>query len=447
MTEVHSQSQPATPATSAASSGQGASFWTAFRFWLKLGFISFGGPAGQIAIMYQELVERRQWISERQFLRALNFCMLLPGPEAQQLATYMGWRLHGIRGGVVAGALFVLPAVFILLLLSWMAAAFAEIPVVAGLFYGIQAVVLAIVVDALLRIGRRALYHRLLVVFAVGALALLQLGLGFPLVIALAAVCGLLLYRWQPQIFHQQGGDPADELPPEEQPRLPTLGRNLKMLGVFLVLWIVPVGLLWALVGGDDVLFQIALFFTQAAFITFGGAYAVLTYIADVAVNDYQWLTATQMIQGLGLAESTPGPLIMVTQYVGFMAAWNNSGAFDPTLYGILGAFITTYVTFLPCFMFIFLGAPYIEFLAHQEQLQAALTGVTAAVVGVIANLALFFGTSVLLPAGGGFDWLALLMGIGGFLLLRLAKFEIYWVVLLGAVLGIVLIFTVPGLS
>jgi chromate transporter len=421
-------------------------FMEALRFWVKLGFISFGGPAGQIAIMHQELVETKQWISERQFLRALNFCMLLPGPEAQQLATYMGWRLHGIGGGLVAGSLFVLPAVFVLLALSWLSAAYADVTAVSGLFYGIQAVVLAIVLEAVLRIGRRALTHPALVAFAVGALLALQVpGISFPLVIAAAALGGLALYHWLPHIFHLAHADEDDAPDEEARARLPTLRRNLKLLGVFVVLWVVPVGLLWAWRGSDDVLFQEAIFFTETAFITFGGAYAVLSYITEMAVNHYQWLTTAEMLRGLGLAESTPGPLIMVTQYVGFMGAWNMHSEFPPALYGTFGALVTTYVTFLPCFLFIFLGAPYIEFLARQKRLQAALTGVTAAVVGVIANLALFFGGSVLLPEGAGFDWFALLLAVLAFYLLRWQKFQIYWVVPLGAVAGMLWTLIGPG--
>jgi chromate transporter len=426
-------------------------FWQALQFWVKLGFISFGGAAGQIAIMHQELVERKQWISDRQFLRALNFCMLLPGPEAQQLATYMGWRLHGIPGGVAAGAFFVLPSVFVLLALSWLAVTYAEVPVVAGLFYGIQGVVLAIVAEAVLRIGRRALTHWVLILFAVGALVALQvLGWPFPLVIGVAALAGVLVYQWAPHVF--TSNESADERRADdasvEPEALPPLARNLRLIGIFLLLWIVPVGALWLWRGGDDVLMQLALFFTQAAFITFGGAYAVLTYVADVAVSQYQWLTAEQMVEGIGLAETTPGPTIMVTQYVGFIGAWNNAGAFAPGLYGTLGALVTTYVTFLPCFLFIFLGAPYIEFLAHQRRLQAALTGVTAAVVGVIANLAIFFGSNVLFPEEvslEGLDWMVLLLAVGAFALLRFVKLKIYWVVLVGALIGMLWVVVGPG--
>jgi chromate transporter len=426
-------------------------FLHALQFWIKLGFISFGGAAGQIAIMHQELVERKQWISDRQFLRALNFCMLLPGPEAQQLATYMGWRLHGILGGVAAGAFFVLPSVFVLLALSWLAVTYANVPVVEGLFYGIQGVVLAIVIDAVLRIGRRALTHRVLILFAVGALVALQvLGWPFPLVIGVAALAGVLLYQRAPRVFTaRESQEESDTDSAAVEPdALPLLSRNLRLIGIFLLLWLVPVGALWAWRGGDDVLMQLALFFTQAAFITFGGAYAVLTYVADVAVSQYQWLSAEQMVEGIGLAETTPGPTIMVTQYVGFIGAWNDAGAFAPGLYGTLGALITTYVTFLPCFLFIFLGAPYIEFLAHQRRLQAALTGVTAAVVGVIANLAIFFGSNVLFPEElslAGLDWMVLLLAVGAFLLLRYLKLQVYWTILIGALIGMLWVLLGPG--
>lgn len=437
---------PAVPQPGTIPTAPVVPFRAALHFWFKLGLINFGGPAGQIAIMHQELVERRQWISERQFLRALNFCMLLPGPEAQQLAAYMGWRLHGIPGGIVAGSLFVLPAIFVLLLLSWLSVAYAQIPAIAGLFYGIKAVVLAIVLEALIRIGQRAFLRPIMVVFAIGALVGLRLlNLSFPLIIAGAALGGLLLYRWQPHIFRPAAPDMDGRSSAEERTALPSLRDNLQLIGIFVLLWLIPVGALLAWRGYDDVLVQEALFFTQAAFITFGGAYAVLTYIADMAVHQYGWLTTDQMIQGLGLAESTPGPLIMVTQYVGFVGAWQHSGPFPPLLYGTLGALITTYVTFLPCFLFIFLGAPYIEFLARQERLQAALSAVTAAVVGVIANLALFFGSNVLFPAGGALDVPALVLAIEALLLLRVFHFQIYWVVLLGAIAGMALSLLTQG--
>jgi chromate transporter len=426
-------------------------FKEAFWFWVKLDFINFGGPAGQIAIMHEELVERKRWVSEGQFLRTLNFCMLLPGPEAQQVANYIGWRLHGTLGGIVAGIFFVIPSIFVLLLLSYLAVAYSEVPAITGLLYGIQPVVIAIVVEAVSRIGRRTLHHVVLVAFAVASfVAIYFLSVPFPLVIGGAALAGLLLQRWYPEIFRAGGHGSADEeeggegdaaLDRTPSNGRPSMLRNLRLVGTFLVLWTVPVGAVWLWRGGEDVLFREALFFTGAAFVTFGGAYAVLSYVADVAVNIYGWLSAEQMVQGLGLAESTPGPLIMVTQYVGFLGAWNFSGPFDPLLYGTLGAAITTYVTFLPCFFFIFLLAPYIELLANDRRIGAALVGVTAAIVGVIANLAVFFASNVLFPEGfsvSGLDVFALVVAVVSFGTLQRFKVPIYLMVPAGALAGMV---------
>jgi chromate transporter len=421
-------------------------FWEAFWFWVKLGFINFGGPAGQIAIMHRELVESKRWVSEKQYLRTLNFCMLLPGPEAQQVATYIGWRLHGTLGGIVAGAFFVIPSIFVLVVLSYLAVAHSEAPAIRGLLYGIQPVVIAIVVEAVLRIGKRTINHRVLVAFAVLAfVALYFLSVPFPLVVLAAALGGLLLSRAVPEAF-QGGGHGSSQ---EEESALeraasngrPSVLRNLRLLGTFVLLWAVPFGILYLWRGGEDVLVKEALFFTGAAFLTFGGAYSVLSYVADVAVNDYGWLTADQMVQGLGLAESTPGPLIMVTQYVGFIGAFNDPGPFSPLLYGTLGALITTYATFLPCFLFIFLLAPYIELLANEGRLRAILIGVTAAVVGVIANLAVYFATQVLFPGGislAGLDIFALIVAVASFVVLQKFKVPIYLMVPAGAIVGMV---------
>jgi chromate transporter len=421
-------------------------FWEAFWFWVKLGFINFGGPAGQIAIMHRELVDRKRWVSESQYLRTLNFCMLLPGPEAQQVATYIGWRLHGTLGGIVAGSFFVIPSIFVLWLLSYLAVAHADVPAITGLLYGIQPVVIAIVVEAVLRIARRALNHYLLIGFSVAAfVALFFLSVPFPLVVVAAGLGGLLLSRAVPEAFDSGGRGSSEEevsavdrVPSEVQP---SILRNLRLLGTFLVLWAVPVGAVWIWRGGEDVLVREALFFTGAAFVTFGGAYAVLSYLADVAVNHYGWLTADQMVQGLGLAESTPGPLIMVTEYVGFIGAWNDPGPFSPLLYGTLGALVTVYATFLPCFLFIFLLAPYIELLANNRRLKAVLVGVTAAVVGVIANLAVYFATQVLFPDGvslQGLDVYALVVAVVSFVVLQRFKVPIYLMVPVGAVVGMV---------
>jgi chromate transporter len=419
-------------------------FWEAFWFWVKLGFINFGGPAGQIAIMHRELVERKRWVSEGQYLRTLNFCMLLPGPEAQQVATYIGWRLHGTVGGIVAGSFFVIPSIFVLLLLSYMAVAHSDVPVISGLLYGVQPVVIAIVVEALLRIGRRTINHRVLVGFAVLAfVALYFLSVPFPLVVLIAAIAGLLLSRtsFARDAFRAGGHGSSEEYAIDQTASngLPSVLRNVRLLGTFILLWAVPLGALYLWRGGDDVLVKEALFFTGAAFLTFGGAYSVLSYVSDVAVGHYGWLSADQMVQGLGLAESTPGPLIMVTQYVGFIGAWNDPGPFSPLLYGTLGALITTYATFLPCFLFIFFLAPYIELLANDQRLKAILIGVTAAVVGVIANLAVFFATQVLFPDGislAGLDVFALVVAVVSFVVLQRYKVPIYLMVPVGAVLG-----------
>ncbi|MBI2755911.1 MAG: chromate efflux transporter [Chloroflexi bacterium] len=433
----------AVPADATGATGT-PSFWEAFRFWLKLGFINFGGPAGQIAIMHRELVEQRRWVSEPLFLRALNFSMLLPGPEATELAIYIAWRMHGIRGGIVAGTFFVTPSVFVLLLLSWLSVAYTDVPLIRGLLYGVQPVVIAIVADAVLRVARRTLKHPLLSVFAVAAfLALFVLRLPFPMTIGLAAVAGVVLQRWRPAVFRgggHGGGHAATEEAPAtvgatEQYR--TWSHAVRVLSVFLVLWLVPLVGLYAWRGSADTLTQEMWFFTQAAFVTFGGAYAVLSYIADVAVNSYAWLTPAEMVRGLGLAESTPGPLIMVTEYVGFLAAWKTAPADLPRLlYATLGALITVFATFLPTFLFIFLGAPYIEWLSGNQRLQAALTGVTAAVVGVIANLAVFFALRILFPEGGGVDAFAALVALGSFLVLRRFALQTYHLVPVGALLG-----------
>ena len=420
------------------------SFKEALKFWAKLGFISFGGPAGQIAIMHQEVVERRNWISESQFLRALNFCMLLPGPEAQQLATYIGWRLHGIWGGIIAGSLFVIPSIFIMLLLSYLAVAHIGIPAVAAAFYGIQPVVVAIVALAVLRIGKKALKHRFLYVFsALAFVSVFFFKAPFPYIVAAAAMGGLVIRRWLPQVFCKDDLDPQTQECRIENDL--TTGRNhsqpsiTHVVSVFLSclgLWAIVMGAVWIWRGSSDTLTQIGLFFTKAAFVTFGGAYAVLGYIADVSVTK-GWLTMQQMLIGLGLAESTPGPLIMVTQYIGFLGAWNLPGELDPLLAGILGAVITTYVTFLPCFFFIFAGAPFIEAVAGNQWLQASLTGVTAAVVGVVLNLAVWFGYKIVLP-NAGIDLFALISAVISILLLQKLHLSIHYLVPAGALAGVI---------
>jgi len=420
-------------------------FKGALKFWIKLGFISFGGPAGQIAIMHQEVVERRNWISENQFLRALNFCMLLPGPEAQQLATYIGWRMHGTLGGLAAGALFVIPSIFVMLLLSYLAVAHIDIPAVAAAFYGVQPVVVAVVIEAVLRIGKKALKHSLLYVFAgIAFIGIFFLKISFPYIIAAAALGGLLMQRRFPKEFCKGDFDPQtreclikDEPENGQNKTASTLSHVFKIFSICIGLWILVVGIIWIGFGYTSTLSQIALFFSKAAFVTFGGAYAVLSYITDAAVSN-GWLTMKQMLIGLGLAESTPGPLIMVTQYVGFLGAWHLPGGLTPLTAGILGALITTYVTFLPSFFFIFAGAPFIEAMAGNQRLQAALTGVTAAVVGVVLNLAVWFGYKVMLPSGEGLDVFALISAIVSLLLLQKYHIPIQYMVPLGAAAGVV---------
>ncbi|WP_448723790.1 chromate efflux transporter [Pseudomonas farris] len=398
----------------------------AFLFWLKLGFISFGGPAGQISIMHQELVERRRWISERRFLHALNYCMLLPGPEAQQLATYIGWLMHRTWGGLIAGALFVLPSLFILIALSWVYIAFGEVPAVAGLFYGIKPAVTAIVVQAAHRIGSRALKNNWLWGIAAASFtAIFVFNVPFPLIVLGAAIIGYVGGRLAPERF-QTGGHGAakksfgpafidDDTPTPEHARFSSF-KLLRLLLVGAVLWVLPMGILTALFGWEGTLTQMAWFFTKAALLTFGGAYAVLPYVYQGAVGHYGWLTPTQMIDGLALGETTPGPLIMVVAFVGFIGAYVHQ-VFGPDhvfLAGALAATLVTWFTFLPSFLFIFAGGPLVESTHNELRLTAPLTAITAAVVGVILNLACFFGYHVLWPNGfsGQLDWPSALIAI-----------------------------------
>jgi len=404
------------------------SFVTAFYFWLKLGFISFGGPAGQIAIMHQELVERRRWISERRFLHALNYCMVLPGPEAQQLAIYIGWLLHRYWGGIAAGVLFVLPSLFILIALSWLYIAYGEQPLVAGLFYGIKPAVTAIVLQAAQRIGSRALKNNWLWAIAAAAfVAIFALEVPFPLIVLGAALAGFIGGRLAPQHFavggghagHQRNYGPAlidDDTPTPAHARF-RLSRLFMLLLVGGLLWLLPMALLCALFGWQGTLTQMAWFFTKAALLTFGGAYAVLPYVYQGAVGHYGWLTPTQMIDGLALGETTPGPLIMGVAFVGFVGAYVQPvfGPESAFIGGALAATLVTWFTFLPSFLFILAGGPLVESTHNELKFTAPLTGITAAVVGVILNLALFFGYHVLWPEGfaGSFDWPSALIAVG----------------------------------
>ena len=366
-------------------------FREAVRTWGAVSLQTFGGPAGQIAVMQRILVDEKRWIGQRRFLHALNYCMLLPGPEAQQLAIYLGWLLNGTRGGLAAGILFVIPGVVALLALSAIYVAYGDTTAVAGLFAGLAPAVLAIVVQAVVRVGRRTLAHPALIAIAVAAfLALAVFGIAFPIVVLAAGVAGLILGRLKPHVMRHDDDDEAGDSPP------PSLVRAARILAIGLLLWVAPLLLVAALAGAGSVFVDQGLFFSGTALVTFGGAYAVLAFVAQRAVEVYGWLSAGEMARGLALAETTPGPLIMVVQFVAFLGAYRNPGGLDPWVAAFIGALITTWVTFVPCFLFIFIGAPYVERLRSNQRLSAALTGITAAVVGVIANLALYFAQHTL---------------------------------------------------
>ncbi len=377
----------------------GVSLGEATRVWAYIGVNSFGGPAGQIAVMHRELVERRRWVSEQRFLHALNYCMILPGPEAQQLATYVGWLMHGTRGGVIAGSLFVIPGFAAMLVLAAAYALFGDLTWVEGLLFGLQAAVVAIVVEAVIRIGRRTLRSRALqATAAVSFLAIAFLHVPFPYIVIAAALTGWLIGRRRPEWFplgrhgSDTDGDETPALLPDDEAITPAAMRSAMRAAVTAaVLWLIPVAALFITRGSESIFTQEAVLFSKSALVTFGGAYAVLGYITQEAVNRYGWITPQDMITGLGLAETTPGPLIMVVQFVGFLAAYNSPGDLPPLVAGTLGAILTVWVTFVPCFLFIFLGAPYVERLRHNQAISHALTAVGAAVAGVVLNLALWF--------------------------------------------------------
>jgi chromate transporter len=432
------------------------SFWQAFLFWLKLGFISFGGPAGQISIMHQELVEQKRWISEKRFLHALNYCMLLPGPEAQQLAIYIGWLLHRTVGGIVAGVLFVLPSLFILIFLSWIYIAFGDVAWVAGLFYGIKPAVTAIVFQAAHRIGTRSLKNKTLWAIAAAAfVAIFALNVPFPLIVLGAALAGYAGSKISPDLFKVGAGHGQsnktygaalidDDTPVPDHAKF-KWSRLALLILTGLVLWIVPIGALTAVYGWTHPFTQMAWFFTKAALLTFGGAYAVLPYVYQGAVNFYGWLTPTQMIDGLALGETTPGPLIMVVTFVGFIGAYTHA-LFGPEYLfaaGALGAIIVTWFTFLPSFLFILAGGPVIESTHNDIKFTAPLTAITAAVVGVILNLALFFGYHVLWPKGfeGSFDWISALIALAAAVALFRYKRNVIHVIVACALFGLLVSF------
>ncbi len=376
----------------------------ALPVWLRVAALSFGGPAGQIAVMHRVLVEEKRWISENRFLHALNFCTLLPGPEAQQLATYVGWLMHGPRGGLLAGGLFVLPGLLAIMALSWIYVLYGQAGPVAGLFFGLKAAVLAIVLEAVQRIGRRALRGPVMTGLAAAAfLGIFVLDVPFPLIVVAAGLVGFLGGRAGHPAFRPGGGHAAgaaggaylfgdDALPRERT----TWGETLTTLAVWAAIWLVPVAALLLALGPDDVFSRIAVFFSKMALVTFGGAYAALAYVAQAAVEQYGWMRPGEMLDGLGMAETTPGPLIMVTQFVGFLAAYRAPGALSPLAAGTLGGLVTTWVTFAPCFLWIFVGAPYVERLRGHAALAGALSAITAAVVGVILNLAVWFALHTL---------------------------------------------------
>jgi chromate transporter len=451
---------PTTPPPAAPAPRPSVSFGEAFRFWLKLGFISFGGPAGQIAIMHTELVERRRWISEKRFLHALNYCMLLPGPEAQQLATYIGWLMHRTWGGVVAGALFVLPSLFILIGLSWVYMAYGNVPVVAGIFYGIKPAVTALVLHAAHRIGTRALKNRWMWgIAAMAFVAIFAFGTPFPAIVIGAGLLGHFGARRAPGVFALGGGHAGasagygaalidDDTPTPAHARF-SRGRLAKVLAAGLVLWALAMGGLVAAQGWQGTLAQMGAFFTKAALLTFGGAYAVLPYVYQGAVEQHHWLDGTQMIDGLALGETTPGPLIMVVAFVGFVGGWLQqvAGAGAPFAGGVLAATVVTFFTFLPSFAFILAGGPLIEATHGRLGFTAPLSAITAAVVGVILNLALFFAFHVLWPNGFGGHFDAVSAAIAVAAAVALFRFRLGVLPLLGGCAAIGLLATlVPGL-
>jgi chromate transporter len=425
----------------------------AFRYWLKLGFISFGGPAGQISMMHQELVEGRRWISERRFLHALNYCMLLPGPEAQQLATYIGWLMHGARGGIIAGALFVLPSLLLLIALTWLYVAFGNLPAVAGVLYGVKPVVTAIVVFAAWRIGSRSLKNGVLWTMAATAfVAIFVFDAPFPAIVLAAGILGHMGGRVAPEKFKVGGGHGTsdrdygpsliDDLTPSPAHARFSLPRLIRFSLAGLAIWGGAMALLGTVGGWQGPLAQMGWFFTKAALVTFGGAYAVLPYVYQGGVEHYGWLTGPQMIDGLALGETTPGPLIMVVAFVGFLGGWTKELFGPDTLFwaGVAGAAVATLFTFLPSFLFILIGGPLVEATHGDLKFTAPLTGITAAVVGVVLNLAVFFAYHVLWPQGfrGGFEWSSAVIGIAALIALFRFKAGVMPVIGAGAVAGLV---------
>jgi chromate transporter len=456
------------PAVAGGQEQTAVPFGTAVRAWFGISLQTFGGPAGQIAVMQRTLVDERRWIGQRRFLHALNYCTLLPGPEAQQLATYVGWLLHGTRGGLVAGGLFVLPGVVALLALSAIYVAYGTTTAVTAVFAGLAAAVLAIVVQAVIRVGKKALNSRALVLLAVASfLALGVFGVPFPIVVALAGIAGWALGRWRHAALPQKGRSEADEAGPPPvvsddvlHHEAPTTRRTVKVLLVGLLVWGVPVAAVALFAGAGSVFTRQGLFFSGAAVVTFGGAYAVLAYVAQQAVEVYGWLAPREMVRGLALAETTPGPLIMVVQFVAFLGAYRNPGVLDPWVAAVLASLLVTWVTFVPSFLFVLLGAPYMERLRGNRSLSSALTGITAAVVGVIANLGVYFAVHTLFSDSVDVDEGPLSLALPDLTTLRVVPlvigvvaavllFRVRWSVLrtLGVCAGLGLLSGLAGLS
>lgn len=423
--EERSDKRPCDSKDSGDNDGDDISFRQAFWTWVRIGLLSFGGPAGQISVMHRILVEEKRWISEKRFLHALNYCMLLPGPEAQQLTVYIGWLLHRVAGGIVAGVLFVLPGAVVILGLSFLYAAYQDTGPVQALFFGIKAAVLAVVLQAVLRIGGRALRHTTMHLIAAAAfIAIFFFDVAFPLIVLAGALVGLAGGWMAPERFSGESehddavGKGEDAVVDRALARgglshtRPSGRRAVRITAICLLLWLGPTAVLAAWLGYSSVYVQEAVFFSKMAVVTFGGAYAVLAYVAQEAVATHGWLAPGEMMDGLGMAEATPGPLIMVVQFVGFMGAFRDAGGLDPMLAGTFGALLTTWVTFVPCFLWIFLGAPYVEALRNNRALSAAMAGITAAVVGVILNLAIWFGLHVLFGEVNREQWRGLVLHV-----------------------------------
>jgi len=448
------------PTADRSESRHGVSLRDALEVWLRVASLSFGGPAGQIAVMHRILVEEKRWISEQRFLHALNYCMLLPGPEAQQLATYIGWLMHRTLGGIIAGGFFVVPGIISIMALSYVYAAWGNVPVIVALFFGLKAAVLAIVVEAVVRIGKRALRNRVMIALAaIAFVGIFFFNVPFPIIVFSAAIIGFVAGLMGLAEFEASAGHAADKGKPAvvddmlgegipEHTR-PTIARALAVSAIWLALWLIPVIALLVTLGRGNVFSEIAVFFSKMAVVTFGGAYAVLAYVAQQAVENYGWLKPGEMLDGLGMAETTPGPLIMVLQFVGFMAAYRDPGSLAPMMAGTLSGLLATWVTFIPCFLWIFLGAPFVETLRGNKALNAALSAITAAVVGVVLNLAIWFAIHSVFretvpvhafplsfdaPRLASVDWLALALTIAA--AVAIFRFKIGMIATLAACCG-----------